>query len=103
MNRSPVMHRAEVSPPSKGLVAVALIVLSLLGVASVASADWSPGHRPVVVAPTERYVVRPGDTLSSVVRLRYGAGHGQIVDAIASERGSWSVQIGEVLWLPPVR
>jgi hypothetical protein len=86
----------------KGIVAVALVVLSLLGVASVASADWSPGRRPAPVEAPERYIVQPGDNLSAIVLKRFGPGHHELVDQLAQAHGSWSVQIGDVLWLPSV-
>jgi hypothetical protein len=95
------MQHEHVQRP-KGIVAAAVIVLTLLGVASVASANWSPGRPPVAQIRPERYVVQPGDNLSSIVVRRFGPGHRELVDQLAQAHGSWSVQIGDVLWLPSV-
>jgi LysM repeat protein len=84
----------------QGLLASAILILSLLGLASVASADWSPGTTQPSPKPAVRYVVQPGDTLTSIVANHVGRRDGGLVDDLAQAHGSWSVQIGDVLWLP---
>jgi LysM repeat protein len=84
----------------QGLLASAILILSLLGLASVASADWSPGTTQPSPKPAVRYVVQPGDTLTSIVAKHVGRRDGGLVDDLAQAHGSWSVQIGDVLWLP---
>jgi hypothetical protein len=83
-----------------GLVALLVGLLGALSVPVSALAGAGTGSANSL-SPGATYVVRPGDTLSSIARrLEHSGGQRQLVAQLKAETGSDTVVAGEHIVLP---
>ncbi len=81
----------------------ACLIAGLLGVlaAPIEAIAGTPGHAAGSLTPGATYVVRPGDTLTSIARrLGPGGDRAKLVSQMAVETGSTAVVPGERIILP---